>query len=369
MVVKMQEIDSTFSQSHQVFILGAGFTKAFLPAAPLMVDDYDGEGLASKFKEFPHASRLLDWERSRDQSGRINIERLMTRLEGRMPYDFDQRANEELDMLLIELKRSFIQRIRLAREKSGNIEELQGIAKHCVSNGITCITFNYDDVFDEALWKVAGSMTPISKPYWNPDGGYGFFCRPSACAVEDISVQMDIKPAILLLKLHGSINWYPRRGYLRPYSVDAIMHHEAWYDAEHYRETEEAISMHIEPEPFLVPPVLVKSAIVEQPILRLLWSIAYKALLSAQKVIFIGYSCPLTDIAVRTLFEESLRLPPRDNIFVVNLASNRSEQRKIINKYREVFSYIPEKQFNFGGALEWARTLTSSSQSQPQIGK
>lgn len=360
MAVKLQEIDSAFSQSREVFILGAGFTKAFLPAAPLMVDDYDGEELASKFKQFSHASRLLDWERNSNEKGRINIERLMTRLEGRMPYDFDQRANEELDMLLVELKRSFIQRIQLAGKNGGNIEELQGIAKHCVSNSITCITFNYDDVFDEALWKVAGRMTPTSEPYWNPDGGYGFFCRPSLCAVEDTSVQMDIKPAMLLLKLHGSINWYPRRGCLQPYSVDAIMHHEVWYDAKHYEGIQEAISMHIEPEPFLVPPVLIKSAIVEQPILRLLWNLAYKELLSAQKVTFIGYSCPLTDIAVRTLFEESLQLPPKDNIFVVNLASSRLEQRKIINRYRDLFSYIPEKQFNFGGALEWARTLVGS---------
>lgn len=43
-----------------VFVLGAGFTKAFLPKAPLMEDDYDADGaLSEKFAKSPHAARLL----------------------------------------------------------------------------------------------------------------------------------------------------------------------------------------------------------------------------------------------------------------------------------------------------------------------
>ena len=361
MVEGLQKEDSLDSYSREVFVLGAGFTKAFLPNAPLMVDDYEGEILASKFKEFSYASRVLDWERSRNNKGEINIERLMTRLEGRMPYDFDQKADEELGMLLIELKKNFIRRIQLAREKRGYTKDLESFAKYCVSNGITCITFNYDDVFDEALWNVAGALSPINKPYWNPDGGYGFFCKPSLCAVEETSVQMDIKPATVLLKLHGSINWYPRRGYLQPYSVDAIMHHETWFEPSRYKEIQEAVAFHIEPEPFLVPPILVKSAIVQQPILRLLWHLAYNALYKAQKVTFVGYSCPLTDIAVRILFEESLQLLPKENIHVVNFARGRIERQGIVNAYRQVFAGISEKQFNFGGALKWAKALSHES--------
>jgi hypothetical protein len=356
MEVNQQEVNIPL-HSREVFVLGAGFTKAFLPYSPLMVDDYEGDILALKFKDFPYASRVLDWERSRNERGEINIERLMTRLEGLMPYDFDHKADEELGMLLVELKRSFIRRIQLAREKGGYSRDLESFARYCISNGITCITFNYDDVLDAALWKVAGALSPVSEPYWNPDGGYGFFCRPSLCAVEDTSVQMDIKPAMHLLKLHGSINWYPRRGYLQPYSVDAIMHHEKWFWPDKYNQIQEAVAIHIEPEPFLVPPILTKSAIVKQPILRLLWHLAYNTLFSAQKVTFVGYSCPSTDIAVRILFEESLQLPTKDNIYVVNFARGGVERRKIINAYQKVFANIPARQFNFGGARRWARTL------------
>jgi len=259
------------------------------------------------------------------------------------------------------VKKSFMRRIEAVREEVDSMEYLKGFARYCVSNNITCITFNYDDVFDKAIWEVAGSHTPMGKPYWNPDGGYGFFCRPSRCVVEDMQVQMEIKPAMLLLKLHGSINWYPRRGYTQPYSLDAITHHERWYEPQRYDETNEKVVFHIEPEPFLVPPVLVKSAIVEQPILRVLWYLAYEALYRARKVTFIGYSCPLTDIAVRILLEESLQLLERKNIHVVNLAKGDSEAQRIINAYREVFAKISPKQFDFKGAFEWAKVLSDKS--------
>ncbi len=112
------------NQERKVLVLGAGFTKAFLPDAPLMVDDYDGEALAEKFLRFPHASRILNWERSQEPDGNINIERLMTRLDGRMPYDFDQGADEELGMLLTEVKNSFMQRLHTARQGETHSDDL-----------------------------------------------------------------------------------------------------------------------------------------------------------------------------------------------------------------------------------------------------
>ena len=99
------------SDGRTVFVLGAGVTRAFFPSTPLMTDDYEVETLAEKFKGFRHASRILDWERNRELKGYINIERLMTRLDGRMPYDFDQGADEELGMLVTEVKKRFIRRI------------------------------------------------------------------------------------------------------------------------------------------------------------------------------------------------------------------------------------------------------------------
>lgn len=340
-----------------VFVLGAGFTRAFLPQAPLLTDDYDGDALTEKFKNFHHASRILGLERSKNLNGYINVERLMTRLDGLMPYDFEEAANDELTLLLSEVKRCFRRRLEEAKKGPFHAEALAAFARYCVENGITCITFNYDDVFDKALWEVKKPLHGVSPPYWHPDGGYGFFCRPSEVCVRDADVFMDTT-SMLLLKLHGSINWRVRRGYSQPYAVDALVHDEEWLPSlESAAPDCEAIANHLEPEPFIVPPVLVKATLIEQPILRLVWSLAYKALGAAERVTFVGYSLPGTDIAAGFLFGEALRKLPMSRLRIVNLGKEDADRKTLQEAYGRVFHEITEGQFEFRDALEWSCQL------------
>ena len=81
--------------SNHVFVTGAGFTRAFVPDAPLLVDDFDNDSLVDRVRGLPNASRLLEWERNQHPDGLISIERLMTRLDQLMPYDFNQNAADE----------------------------------------------------------------------------------------------------------------------------------------------------------------------------------------------------------------------------------------------------------------------------------
>ena len=55
------------SRNH-VVVTGAGFTRALVPRAPLLVDDFNNDVLEAKVGGLPNASRLLDWERSLDES-------------------------------------------------------------------------------------------------------------------------------------------------------------------------------------------------------------------------------------------------------------------------------------------------------------
>ena len=98
-----------------MYVTGAGFTRAFVPDAPLLVDDFDNDGLVDKVRGLPNASRLLEWERNQHPDGFINIERLMTRLDQLMPYDLSQHAADEYRLLLTELKRVFLHRFIEAR--------------------------------------------------------------------------------------------------------------------------------------------------------------------------------------------------------------------------------------------------------------
>ena len=337
---------ATILPRNHVVVTGAGFSRALVPGAPLLVDDFDNDALQEKVRGLPNASRLLEWERSLHPSGHINLERLMTRLDSLMPYDYAESAGNaanEYGFLLSELKRAFLDRLHAARKGDIHRDELNRFAKFCASNRCSCITFNYDDFLDEALDQTLS---------WSPDRGYGFFCQSSKEVVAS-SQSQQVGSWLLLLKLHGSVNWRPKLGYASPFAIDGITHHQEWYDGE----GDEEGSGHLEPEPVMVAPVLSKSDLVEQPVLRLVWSHAFARLETAHEVTFIGYSFPTTDMAARTLFSEALKDLPREDITVVNLGREGSEAETTRERYRSVFGDIPDGQFHFDGALEWITGL------------
>lgn len=332
------------SDQKTVFVLGAGFTKAFVPEAPLLTDNYRLN--EDRFEKLSNAHDILESEKRLNFNGNINIERLMTRLDGKMPYDLKD-TKEELNLLLSEVKQAFNKKLEEAKKCKIFNDDLEKFAEYCYINHITCITFNYDDVLDEALHKSAGDE-------WEPDGGYGFFLKPSEQCIRQEPRHEKGNPAILLLKLHGSINWRVKRGSSHPYSIDAIVHHETWSDSS--KVDPQDIDLHIETEPFIIPPVLMKSVLVEQPILRLTWSLAYRKLQEAEQIIFIGYSFPVTDVAAGFLFSEAIQRSCK--ISVVNLQKDDNGKEQIRQVYKKVFPEI-DIQFHFDGALEWSRRIVS----------
>ena len=214
------ETAQTISRIH-VVVTGAGFTRALAPGAPLLVDDFNNDALEDKVRGLPNASRLLDWERNPHPQGHIDIERLMTRLDALMPYDYAEEvgnAANEYGFLLSELKRAFLDRIHEARKGQVHGDELKRFVKFCERNHCCCITFNYDDFLDEALAQTAS---------WSPYWGYGFFCPSSQDTIAS-SEGLEQNSPLQLLKLHGSINWRPKLGYASPVAVDSITHHHVW---------------------------------------------------------------------------------------------------------------------------------------------
>ena len=337
----------TTSSRNRVFVTGAGFTRALVPNAPLLIDDFGNEALADRVRGLPNASRLLEWERSRHATGRIDIERLMTRLQSLMPYDyavFSDNAANEYALLLSELKRAFLDRIRDAGEGEVHDHELGRFARYCAGNNSHCITFNYDDFLDRALDATES---------WVPEWGYAFYCPSSKFGIPE-GEDLRRYSTLVLLKLHGSINWRLKLGYDNPVPLDAIVRNDEWPDS---RKPFVRTVSHLEPAPVIVPPVLSKSSLIEQPVLRLVWSRAFRILQSASEVTFVGYSFPTTDIAARTLFSEALKDLPKEDIHVINLADCKSQARETKCAYRSVLGDIPDAQFQFQGALNWIRDL------------
>ena len=332
-----------------MYVTGAGFTRAFNPRAPLLVGDFENDRLVDAVRGLPEASRVLEAERNRHREGFIDVERLMTRLHELMPYDHPHGSADEFAFLLAALKRAFLRTIQRARDgvelrpESG----LVAFARHCADTNATCVTFNYDDLLDEAL-SVAGN--------WNPHWGYGFLCRSSADTIADISHGPHV-PDLLLLKLHGSVNWWPRLGYAKPFALDAIVHHHGWEGISGRLHGPGVVARHLEPEPVIVPPVLSKSDLVAQPVLRLVWFLAYEHLSTAEALTFIGYSFPATDTAARVLFAEALADLPRDAVTVVGLEDNERGVAALKARYRDVLGPIPDNCFFLDGASDWVQRL------------
>jgi hypothetical protein len=367
----MEACDLTITE-HTVFVLGAGFTRAFLDKAPLIVGDYGVSDLLVKCRGLLRATRLIESEQeATNRGGQINMERLMTRLVGRMPYDASKLQSDELEFLLSEVRTSFRRCIESGTARESVPDALQTFAALCVNRHATCVTFNYDDLLDEALFSALdpppreGGLAP-SKPYWHPNNGYGFPCRPAASSFGGHPVLFH-QLSTLLLKLHGSLNWFPRLGALAPLMVDALVHHERWYRRwpEERDLSDLTIRQSLENEPFIIPPVLTKSALVEEPILRRVWSEAHIRLSQADNVIFIGYSLPDTDLAARFLFNEAIRSDVRNShVRVISLAQDSGEIANIKRRYRELFPRLEEQHFCFAGAEAWisaacAKVLTA----------
>ncbi len=351
------------TNTRTVYVLGAGFTRAFLPTAPLLVDDYGGEALRQQFESFSYPAALIEMEmRHPDHPrGSINLERLMTRLVREMPHDHRTETQHVFAEIVNELKRSFRKRISDAKSHGiQNAGELRLFAGHCIRTKSTCITFNYDDILDEALWTFYPAN--ITSNAWTPDWGYGFPCRMSESCVRDTPAAIAEPGEMLLLKLHGSMNWRIPLGYPKPYVIEAVRHHEPWFEHYGYGHDKikvETVEPFLETEPMIIPPVLTKAELNEQPVLRLTWQHAISALEQATCVVFLGYSLPITDIAAGFLFREGLDHLPEEAVRVIDFAVNEKDRQEkldqLLRSYRNVSHSITEERFEFCGAADWIR--------------
>ena len=337
-----------------VYVLGAGFTRALVPQAPLLVDDHGILQLKSNFDAFPHAKTILDDTLAEFSDNRVDLERLMTRLSG-MPYDTVD-ARREFALVESALRKTLVKRLtEAAMNKDVEKVKLNKFARMVREQKASIVTFNYDDVLDRALYLDAQyGIQPPAQHAWHPDGGYGFYCRPSTVCVTDAPTQMDDTNS-LVLKLHGSINWRSRLGEGASLGPAAILHHEDWTvkKIQFHQPDYNRIESHLEPDPFIVPPVLVKAELATHPVLSVVWALAFERLKAAKTVVFIGYSLPETDLAARTLFRESLQRRQGLNVQIVNYAQCDKDKEKIRRTYLNLFRHLTDANFYFGGATAW----------------
>ncbi len=171
----------------------------------------------------------------------------------------------------------------------------------------TIISFNYDCIVDHALRTASDGK-------WSAKHGYGF-PKPGRVAGHEAWNSPDWvdrqNSSINLLKLHGSINWYPF-----PNTDDGIIRlRERPYKQRGQKLYE------------IIPPEFVKS-IANRPIFPQLWSKAELALRRASVLCFVGFSFTPTDLHVEALFR--LALAANKNLKRLVVANPSPDHRRRI---------------------------------------
>jgi len=168
----------------------------------------------------------------------------------------------------------------------------QQILKHLVP-GDTIVTFNYDLVIEESLKQLTT---------WRPTDGYGVkvhgstgeWCKNWISSGNQTTRSREIESKVLLLKLHGSINW-------RLYNNNQIRLKDRPYVVRRNRANKpgrETIS--------ILPPGWKKEGITHQPF-SAFWREAGTRLQNCKSIIILGYSLPETDLLAQALFAEIIR--------------------------------------------------------------
>lgn len=335
-----------------VFVLGAGFTRSFDSQAPLLECDINIPYLLRKYKGFKEASRILEYVVN--DKNLVNIETLMSRLYSGMPYDDDFLQNGQRQILYSDVKDLFLKQILSIKCESQKCLTLDNFARYVLKNKASCISFNYDELLDKTLFNsslgnVLDGITSKDTA-WTPMQGYGFYID-SALSLTGNQISSFTKSTSLLLKMHGSINWFPKRGYKDPYPMNAIVHMQDWWPIKESPDID--ILYHYEHSPVVIPPVYDKNSLTGQPILRVIWSKAFELLREAETVIFIGYSLPSTDFVGSYLFRESLFKKSNKNIQIVSKGTSKENSEELKRRYKTILAQFTSKNFEFVDAAEW----------------
>ena len=278
---------------NDVFLLGAGFSKAIATTMPTMAELYaELEPLIGTADGFTRDA--YDYAAG-------NVETLLSYYAIPSPHD---------DMVEVLRKRRVTALLEI-----GIGEFLRGCEEQAVSEGLNVrgrdlvsrwheknshiLTTNYDTIVERLLddWR----RTLPSRE------------RPSLADVQPIPVSSalardgtgligsDDLETLTLYKIHGSINWFRSESDTNTDTIYSLPPQDL-SDAGQMKYVRDK-------RRFIVPPVYDKSSLLNHDSIRSLWRQAkMNALVPAARLFVIGYSLPETDVAMRTLLWEGRRL-------------------------------------------------------------
>jgi hypothetical protein len=175
------------------------------------------------------------------------------------------------------------------------------------------ITFNYDTLVERVCHRDLKYIYPLRLV----EASTGMTIPGNLAGAESLK----------LLKLHGSVNWY--------YSGTAPSYGETLYyykisrwgqARDDERQSKAALKGFA---PLIVPPTSEKTTYFQHEMIRHIWAEASRALQAATHIYCIGYSMPVTDLSTRYLLLHS-RPAGKVPLFVVNTAND------VVPRYKQL---------------------------------
>lgn len=213
-----------------------------------------------------------------------------------------------------------------------------------LDNDDTIITFNWDLLVDNLISKHQAQK---------PDYQYTF---DKIFRVGSWEPDRSVSKGPKLLKLHGSFNWM----YCKKCEAAYAFVLTGKTAADQIRDPEDGRlkcpACKGQTDPVIIPPTLSKAYEV-WTVINSAWERARKSLESADEIMIIGYSMPVTDFQAKWLFLESVakRTKPLRKLTVVDKYPNG-----LFGRYREIFR-ISDR--NFEGIQGEIKCLSCNTQS------
>jgi hypothetical protein len=296
-----------------VFILGAGFSKALSREMPVTSDLWDD------IANDPACPGLLSvdlWEK--------DLEMVLTYLSQAHPWLPEKETLRNRAAFLdlsSAIEKHLSKRLRNAVQDIANNDArwIQRLFRRWHSSQARVITLNYDTLVEIISGYLSDGQTSVKLKTCD------FYPVDMKTLVMD-GGSANRSSTFRLFKLHGSINWF-YSGHRHSASEDVCA---AVYDGGllgyfdnklhwQYQQLRHKV-------PLLIPPVLDKALYFENFLLRSTWEEALQALREADRIFCLGYSLPKSDITMRFFLqgERKRNIPFK----VVNLDTSAGEHFK-----------------------------------------
>ena len=267
----------------RIFVLGSGFSKSFSPQMPTLRDlnDLIPFGIPD---EFPH---LRDYckrfvELCNGDDDYLGIEPLATSILSAQifPGERERLYHASLRFELLRFIASVIRSDNVLDESSAKI--LKQFLKACENNpsegsrDTLLLSFNYDTLIESVIATDKELCETVSVDY-------GVKIEPA-----DRSAKRGKRlRTIDLIKLHGSLNWFPVKGASDELDLKNVCEVEP---------QDRSFPIYCEDTPVYIPMAHAKESFLRGSLFNLLWSKAEYYLKNAEEIYFIGYGFPKTDI-------------------------------------------------------------------------